>query len=625
MLREIIIIEKTSSGSVPQCGLRILVIAIFLCCIASGCEEKQSEDQQNILVHANNVTITPDEFIKRFELTPRPRQFASSDEVKGAALLSLVAEKLLAHEGYKRGFDSEPLIQRLLREIEREAVVEEVYRQEVRHQVEVSEAEMREAYEASKHVMRVQYFAVHDSLDAQQIEVMLKGGREFSQVAQLFVPDLIDEDGKLPTGTMEWGKSDERLEHAALALRPGEVSGPIPIGNQTFFLYMEDHLIDRFQSEDDYQQQRPRLKKVIINRKESRAFARYLNHLMADSRVRADPGVYNWMVNELGSLLNIEELRSESTILREEIEWSQVSSDLEDQVNTTLITFKNGKLTVGEFLERLWFGSYPLNTKSKSDFRAGIYQTIKRMIEDEFMAREGFKQGFDQRPSVRQEVRIWKESLVAARMRKALVDTIMITRDQMQTHFDANREKFAQPEMVKVQEILVNDEALAQRLLQQIRDGADMGELARRHNKRKQGRENGGILEFSGRRAHGKLGEVAFDAPVGELIGPQEVGPHAFSVLRVLERKQRKEPPFKEVREAVKADLLKTRSQTAINSLVASRIKSPLQFDRQALDTLQVSSINLLTLKLGFPGRLAAPMIHYMEILDEELILAKND
>lgn len=620
-------IRIISKFSVPASGRTAhgVILTIILGYIFLGCGGDSREKQQNVLAHSHDVTITSEEFIKRFELTPRTRQFASSDEAKRSALMSLVAEKVLAREGYKRGFDSELEIQRCLQEIKREAVIEEVYREKVLNQVEVSEAEIREAYELSKHVMRVQYFAVRDSLEAQQIDDMLKAGREFQEVAQQVSPDFIDEKGRLPTKTMEWGKSDERLERGALPLKAGEVSDPIRIGDKIFFLYMEEHLVDRFQSLEDYQQQRPRLKKVISNRKEAHVFARYLNNLMANSQVRVDPGVSGWMVNELESLLNIEEPRSETRLLREEIEWSQVTPDLADHLNATLLTFKGGGWTVREFLEHLWFGSYPLNTKSKSHFRAGLYQTIKRMIEDEFMAREGFRHGLDQRPPVRNELRVWKESLVAARMRKALVDTIVITSAQLQAHFDANRERFGEPEKVKIQEILVQDESFAWRLLKEIRDGADMAELAREHSKRKQGRERGGILESFGRNAHGKLGQAAFHARVGELVGPVRIGPHAFSVFRVLERKPRRSPIFEEIKNAVKSDLLRARSQMAINSFVVNRMKSPLQIDQQALETVKVSSVNLLTLKLGFPGRPAVPMIHYLDGPHEERILARNN
>lgn len=597
-------------------------------CIVLGCKRGSEENKQSVLARVNGTTVSADEFIKRFELTPRTRQFPSLNEAKKSALLSLAGEKVLAQEGYKRGFDKDPMVERLLLEIEREAVVEEVYRTRVRNQVEVSDAEMKEAYNSSRHVMRVQYFAVQDSIKARQIENMLNQGMSFSRVAQSFVPDLLNESGKLPIRTIEWGKSDERLERSALELKPGEVSAPINIGDKTFFMFMEEHLIKAFKSMDDYQQQSPRLKKVLTNRKESHHFARYMNQLMADSQVRVESKIYGWLVKELELRLNIESQGTglpATTILREGVEWSRVTSDLDEKLQTTFLIFKNGSWTVGEFLERLWFGSYPLNTKSKSDFRAGLYQTIKRMIEDEFMAREGFKQGFHRRPSVRQEVRIWKESLVAAHIRKALMDTIAITDPQIKAHFEAKREKFAQPEMIKVQEILVNDEALAQRLLQEIRDGANMADLARRHTKRKQGRENGGILELFGRNAHGKLGEVAFQTPGGELVGPVQIGPHAFSVFRVLERQPGTAPVFEEMKEAVKLDLFKIRSQRAVTDFVVSRMKSTLQMEWQALDTVQVSSLNLLTLKLGFPGRLAVPIIHDLGGLEEQLIPARNN
>lgn len=151
-----------------------------------------------------------------------------------------------------------------------------------------------------------------------------------------------------------------------------------------------------------------------------------------------------------------------------------------------------------------------------------------------------------------------------------------------------------------------------------------MAALARLHSKRKQTRETGGILDFFPKNAHGKLGEAAFRTAVGELNGPEPIGPYAFSVFKVLERKPEKRAVFKDVQHVVKEDLYKERSRMAINRFLLSSMASPVQVEWHALDTLQVSSINLLTMKLGFPGRMAAPMIHYLDGLEESLIGKKN-
>ncbi|MCG8607442.1 peptidyl-prolyl cis-trans isomerase [bacterium] len=593
-------------------------VTAVLSFLAAGCQ-KSSDESQPILAHTGETTISLREFQKRFELTPRLHHFSSLQEAKRSALLSLAAEKTLAIEGYKHGLDSDPIIRRLLREIEREVVIEQVYREHVRKKVTVTEAEVRQAYQASKHLMRVRYFSVLDSLEALKAEEMLKQGSDFSNVAQIFIGDLTPENGWLPVKVMEWGKSDERLEEAALELKPGESSGPVRVGHRTFFLYMEQHLVDRFASEDDFQQQRPRLEKVVVNRKENRVFAEFLVELMTDSQVRAEPQVYGWLVRNLEKALDIKNSsRSDNTMLRKEIEWDQMASDLSDQFHRELLTFKSGHWTVGEFLERLWFGSYPVNTNSKSDFRVSVYKVIERMVEDEFLYREGMRQDLDELASVQEEMEIWRESLVAAQMRKALTDTISLSDRQVRAHFSHHRERFGEPEMVKVQEILVQDASLAKELTQKIRQGADMTALAREYSKRKTSRDAGGVLGFFQRNAYGKLGQAAFRARLGKLQEPVQVGPYAFSVFKVLERKPPKPGIFKDVKHLVRADLHQERTIMAINKFL-TKVGAPWHVEWQAIDTLQVSAINLLTVKVGFSGRMAAPMIEHLEGIEGSL------
>lgn len=68
--------------------------------------------------------------------------------------------------------------------------------------------------------------------------------------------------------------------------------------------------------------------------------------------------------------------------------------------------------------------------------------------------------------------------------------------------------------------ILVKTEAACNDLKQQIADGADFGELARKHSDCPSGKSGGALGTFSPGQMVREFDEVVFSAPVGEVQGP---------------------------------------------------------------------------------------------------------
>ncbi len=96
--------------------------------LAAACTKKEAPP---VVARVGTLTITADEFHRRFETTPRLQQFKDIEQAKTLFLNSLIAEKLLALEAAQRRLLESPRLRAFLAQIHREATIEELFNEKV--------------------------------------------------------------------------------------------------------------------------------------------------------------------------------------------------------------------------------------------------------------------------------------------------------------------------------------------------------------------------------------------------------------------------------------------------------------------------------------------------------------
>ena len=100
---------------------RVLLSAIV---VVTACAKKEAPP---VVARVGSLTITADEFRRRFETTPRLQQFKDIEQAKALFLNSLIAEKLLALEATQKHLPESPRLQAFFEQIHREATVEALF------------------------------------------------------------------------------------------------------------------------------------------------------------------------------------------------------------------------------------------------------------------------------------------------------------------------------------------------------------------------------------------------------------------------------------------------------------------------------------------------------------------
>ena len=140
--------------------------------------------------------------------------------------------------------------------------------------------------------------------------------------------------------------------------------------------------------------------------------------------------------------------------------------------------------------------------------------------------------------------------------------------ETLQDLYDENAELYTNPERRRAQHILVEDENLANDLLNQIKEGADFAELAKNNSEDTSSNEQGGDLGLFERDLMGaEFDEAAFSMNVGDVSDVVFTDYGYFHIIKLTEIQTETAQSFEEVREQLVALHIKNVKQKILFDL----------------------------------------------------------
>jgi parvulin-like peptidyl-prolyl isomerase len=242
----------------------------------------------------------------------------------------------------------------------------------------------------------------------------------------------------------------------------------------------------------------------------------------------------------------------------------------EDKRNTVLYRYDKGRITAGDLVD--------VAMDRKGDVLASLTQgdqvisfAEKYVIPAMMIMEAALGTGMDEEEEIATWLKDQRRPLLLAELRrKVLEGKIDLSAEALRPHYDGHPKKYLHPEQLDIQEILVETEAEALRLIEKIQEGVPMGELARKYSIRPvqdQGDAEGRFHFHEHESPHfGGLVKAAFEAEIGELKGPVEVN-DGYSIFKVLSR-ERKRETFAEAEWRVRRDVKRIKSREIFNRYV---------------------------------------------------------
>ena len=443
-------------------------------------------------------------------------------------LLTLIDIKLMVREAEERGLDKSPELANALERTEHKAMVEAFMQERIGLNIEITEAELRATFDAhpARYAVLGAHILLRDRAQADSVHSEIEQGRAtFEEMAR---KHSLDENTAKEGGVFKTYYAYDRVSDAiykqVFSLDVGKVSEPFRSPQGWEVAKVVDKKLVPFEK------YRTVIQRVTFLKKLEELKRSHIAELVEKSNLRpVAENLYRfiaaWNENPGSPKLTPEELAK------------------------PLYTYEDGMISLQQV-------SYLLH-----NIRLGHVQVDSTLIEDKVRNRGASdlllgiaakEAGLDDRPIVQEQVKAERERLLVEGLWDELLEIqLEINEVEARTHYDAHPEMYKIPEEIIIQEIMVADIDRANSLLNEVRAGADMADLATRHSIRRYSDENGGLYAMRSfeRIVYNEVMDAAVKAPDNELQGPIElvkpmpsalrdqlVLDRAFSIFKVLQR-----------------------------------------------------------------------------------------
>jgi parvulin-like peptidyl-prolyl isomerase len=242
------------------------------------------------------------------------------------------------------------------------------------------------------------------------------------------------------------------------------------------------------------------------------------------------------------------------------------SSFPEDKRDIYLAKIGDQKITSGSFIDEFQ-GQFYRNFR-----RVDTEQKLKKVLTDyveKYIAwiKKAEEAGIDEEPEIKQAITEFRESQLLDKFNRSQIqDLATVTKEEMDSYYEKNKEMYTIPEKLKIWEIVVRDEDLAKEIYQKAtQPGSDFEALAREYSISESTKKRGGTVGYLTRDASRPFVEQAYAAGADQIIGPIKDN-DLFYIIKTgdllpskVRSRQELEPSLRTAASREKADSIQTK------------------------------------------------------------------
>ena len=509
-----------------------------------GCTAEMGD---RVVAQIGDEEITVDQLRKFIDgLSEDDKAEATRIEEAQNHLNTMINIQLLIMEAKAADLDKSPEFHARLEKIQQEKLISIFQDRALEVEEEVEESEVREYAKRMglTRAVRLADIMVPSRENALAALRELNNGVPFGQVAQKW---SINKKTSAQGGDLGRYTTREHmvmpLQDKLFSLALGEVSEPIKIGgNYSIFTVIADSTIELSP------QRRLAIQMGLKKEKKLRA----LSTLVAELKEK-----YHLELDREGLALIVEKVRGGASFASE------------TERNIVLYRYDGGEITAQDLAD----AGHVLKGNALaqlSDSSQVIAFAERHVVPNAMLVEAALRAGIDEEA----ETVEWLENqanqlLISALRARLLRAKVTIAENELRQFYKAHVERYLHPEQIEVQEILVETEAEALRLMKQLQKGGSFGDLAKKYSIRSlENRDEEGRFHFHlfEKAFLGGFVEVAEKAEIGALTGPAKVN-EGYSIFKVLSR-ERKRETFEEAEWRVRSQLRREKNRRAFNQFI---------------------------------------------------------
>ena len=480
-------------------------------------------------------------------------------------LYQLVNDALLAQEGRALGLHLEEGVPEKVARLRVRLAVRRLEREEITDRAEVSEDEMREAYDDEYRTVTLRMITARERAEAEEVAGMLREeGADFDALAREHSVDryaarggLIEKIAKIDLGSS--------VAETVFGMEPGELTGPVETALGWALIRLESAAPA---DPEKYESLKPRLQEMVRFRKldaRRTEFDRNLERILP-AEIDAEA------VDAIDC-----EARSNGRLM-------PVVADPE----AVLVKVGDRKILAGD-LEKA------LRTRWKSVRNRGAALAakpivLKSLIREERLIAEALRRGYGDTEPVRRAQRAYETRLVIPRFLSDVVGAgIEVTDEEIAARYEEWKARFPKPPRLHLGQITVAEREEAERLAGLLKQGADLAWLARQHSIdrfKESGGDRGWMVPTPGLDP---FQDALYESRAGDVLGPMGAEGN-FSVFRVSTREEQGYHPLETVRDSIRSAIYLAKFETALDDVIQTlRDRSEIEINEEVVASLRIT------------------------------------
>lgn len=583
----------------------IILTSVF--CLLTSFSFAQSK--KDIVAKAGNITISKEEFRKRYEFTPHVRTEMSYDSTgyKKEFLQTLIAEKLLALAATKDGIDKSQNINMAMNYLHSIFLRDALYKKEVVDKIIIPDPEVVTGMIRIMKTIRTKFIFSQDKDEIQKLYSDITKGASFDSILTTRPEDKEQKEA----AEITFGAMNEIMENAIYQLSVGEVTRPVEL-KEGWYISKVYSITSKIGNDKD---DKHKVELVIKSRVEDKIYQEFYKKFFKGIVVNADREVfeklYSKMITYMIKNKKSFQINRDKKYKLLEVDIRQLRNEVnKEDLNKIFIQFQKNPVSLRQFFDYMSFQEFEFPKVDSLLIRSKLNSYVSTYIQNELLAREASKRGYEQLPEVANELKTWKEYYLSREMMKKVFNSVNISDDEAYKFFTKSERSIQQTAEVNVAEILTNDLPTVELILKELDKGADFKTLAKIYTLRDSLRSRGGEFGFFPVTEKGDIGKTASQMKVGDVFGPIKTD-EGYSVIKLLDKKEGKKEKvgsFDEAKDDIK-NILRTRKMNKdLDDITAKlAVENGIEINESALKSVKVTSVDMIVLRrFGFGGQLLA-------------------
>lgn len=500
-----------------------LCFIVFGFAILQNSCSNNDESDPDVLAVIGDKVVYNDDFVTRFQQARQKSGLPDNGQVRRQILQNMVNEELLIIEAKRKGFDNDEAGKLKEERIKIQELLNIFHQKNIQDQITITDEELKKLYVQLNTKIKARHLYAPTKEKADSLLNLLFEGGSFEELAKDVFDDpaLRDSGGLL--GYFSVDDMELNFEEAAFQMEVGQISNPIKTTDGYSIIRVDDRFTNPVLTETEFLKNKNKLRSFLIPRKIKKATQFFTDSLRKQLKIEFD-------IFALEQLFLTIQKNPEKDFFSD-IEEKNFDYNQLEKLNIATTQFENWNLK--KFQNHAIFTSASQRKWIRS--KENLKDFLSGLIIRANMLRNAKKSKLDKTKEYEQKVQVSWENYLLTRIEDSILNEITIPEDTLQHYYSSDPTRFSEPPKIRLQEIVVRNEKLAEKVTELHKKGNSFEQLAREYSERKWSAEKGGDLGYLYPEDFGKWSNQIFQLKIGQITPAYRMDSH-FVIFKCIDK-----------------------------------------------------------------------------------------